>query len=102
MLLHATDQDFNEVVGKKLCIVDFYATWCGPCRMLAQEFDDILQETDKFNIVKVDVDENPELVKQFSIEAMPTLIIFKDGNPQETIMGYRTKDNLMEVMKKYL
>ena len=102
MLIHLEEQKFESVVATKLCLVDFYATWCGPCRMLAQEFELITETTDDFNIVKVDIDEFPELAQQFSIEVVPTMIVFKDGKPTETITGYRTKDELISIMQKYI
>lgn len=102
MLIHASDQDFNEVVSKKLCLVDFYATWCGPCRMLAQEFEDIVDETDDFDIVKVDIDETPETTQKFNIEVVPTMIVFKNGQPVKTLTGYKQKDEIISIMKEFM
>ena len=77
MLIHLEEQKFEDVVASKLCLVDFYATWCGPCRMLAQEFEEIVETTQDFDIVKVDIDEFPALAHQFAIEVVPTMIVFK-------------------------
>jgi thioredoxin 1 len=101
MLIHLEEQKFEDVVASKLCLVDFYATWCGPCRMLAQEFEEIVETTQDFDIVKVDIDEFPALAHQFAIEVVPTMIVFKDGQPVETITGYRTKEELISIMQKY-
>ncbi len=102
MLIYATDQDFNKIVENKLCLVDFYATWCGPCRMLAQELEDIVDETEDFDIVKVDIDETPETTSKFKIDVVPTMIIFKNGQPVKTLTGYMAKQQILEIMKEYI
>lgn len=102
MLLYATDKDFDKIVAHKLCLVDFYATWCGPCRMLAQEFEDIVETNNDFDIIKVDIDESPEITEKFSIDVVPTMIVFKNGQPQKTLTGYRQKNEIIELMKEYM
>ncbi len=71
-------------------LVDFWATWCGPCKMIAPILDEIASENPAFKVVKVDVDLNPELTHKYGIRAMPTLLIFKGGQVVEQIVGAST------------
>ncbi len=80
-----TDKTFNEETDKGLVLIDFWATWCGPCRMQAPILDQLEQEYDEeeFRIAKMDVDENPETPQQFGIMSIPTLMLKKDGQVVE-------------------
>lgn len=90
----------SEVIASDIpVILDFFATWCGPCRMLAPEIEEIAKEFDgKIKVGKVDVDEQPELCDKFGITSVPTVIIFKDGKPAHTSVGYKTKEQLLELI----
>ncbi len=93
-----TRTEFNEIVKEnKLTIVDFFATWCGPCRMLAPELHDLALEHEELNIVKVDVDKLPELAGIYYISAVPTLIFFKEGKILNQVSGYMDKEALEEI-----
>ena len=85
--------------GDKPCIIDFYADWCGPCKMLHP----VLEELDKdgYNIVKVNSDENPEMMKTFGLMGVPSMILYKDGQPVEKTSGYRPKVQLESWLKKF-
>ena len=84
-------------------LVDFWATWCGPCRMIAPIVEEISDELDgSLNVFKVDVDEAEEIAMQFGVMSIPTLMIFKDGKEAERIVGYRSKEDLLSVVQKYL
>ena len=87
-MIIANDNNFNEVVNEDFVLVDFFATWCGPCKMLSLVLDQIKD----VKIVKVDVDESPNLCKQYAIMSVPTLMIFKDGKPVETLVGFMPKE----------
>jgi thioredoxin 1 len=87
-----TDNDFDSAVLKadRPVLVDFWATWCGPCRMIAPIVEQIHVELgDKVKFMKMDIDENPATPMQLGIMSIPTVIIFKDGKPAERTVGYR-------------
>jgi thioredoxin len=87
-----TDSDFDTEVLKsdKPVLVDFWATWCGPCRMIAPIVEQIRGELgEKVKVVKMDIDENPTVPAELGIMSIPTVIIFKDGKPAERTVGYR-------------
>ena len=91
-----TDKTFNEETDKGLVLIDFWATWCGPCRMQAPILDQLEQEYDEeeFRIAKMDVDENPETPQQFGIMSIPTLMLKKDGQVVEKAVGVHSKEQL--------
>ena len=88
------EEDF-EAITKEEVIVDFYADWCGPCKMMGT----ILEELDELNILKLNVDDFPDIARKFGVMSIPTLIKFKDGNEVKKVIGYRTKDELLEDFK---
>jgi len=91
----------TEVIQSDLpVVVDFWAAWCGPCRMQEPVLNEIArQHSDKIKITSVDVDAEPELATRFRIRAIPTLLLFKDGKPVRTLMGFRSKPQLLEEFK---
>lgn len=89
------ESDFYDIIAKDTCIVDFYADWCGPCKMLLP----VLDEIDFTDIIKVNVDEYPEIAKKFGVMSIPTLVFFKDGLEQEREIGYRGIDEIKETFK---
>lgn len=91
----------NEVLNEeKLTVVDFFAVWCGPCQMLAPVLEKISNENDEFKIVKVDIDESVALAMKYSVEVVPTLIIFKGGKIVKTLEGFRSEKELLEELNK--
>ncbi|EUJ32347.1 thioredoxin [Listeria sp. FSL L7-1582] len=98
-----TDADFEKETSEGLVLTDFWATWCGPCRMVAPVLEEIdAEQGDKLKIVKMDVDANQETPGKFGVMSIPTLLIKKDGEVVDTIIGYRPKEELDEVLAKYL
>ncbi|QEN51737.1 thioredoxin [Enterococcus faecium] len=99
-----TDKTFNEETDKGLVLIDFWATWCGPCRMQAPILDQLEQEYDEeeFKIAKMDVDENPETPQQFGIMSIPTLMLKKDGQVVEKAVGVHSKEQLRQMIDQYL
>lgn len=96
-------QNFDEITSKGVVLVDFWATWCGPCKMMAPNVEEIATEyKGKVTFGKVDVDECQELATRFGIMSIPTLIVFKDGEKKEVLVGYRLKMQIAQVLDKYL
>lgn len=94
-----TDSTFDEVVGSadRPVLVDFTAAWCGPCKAIAPVLEDIATEqADRLQVAQIDVDANPRTTLRYEVMSMPTLILFKDGEPQRRLVGARGKHNLLE------
>lgn len=84
-------------------LVDFTAVWCGPCKMLEPILKELADQwVDKMRILKVDVDQNPELAMQYNVMGVPTLMLFQDGKVLERLTGYQPKDRLMKVFQPHL
>lgn len=93
--------NFNEEVlrSEKTVLVDFWATWCGPCRMIAPVLEDLADEYEEtLKVCKVNVDEEPELAAQFHVSLIPTLMIVKNGEIVRTTTGYHTKEQILELL----
>ncbi len=94
-----TDADFQEKALKagRVVLVDFWAEWCQPCKILGPIVEEFAQEyKDKMDIYEMNVDENPETPGQYNILSIPTLIFFKDGNPEKTMVGVHSKEQLKQ------
>jgi thioredoxin 1 len=100
-----TDSNFQSEVlsSEQPVLVDFWATWCGPCRMVAPIVEEIAGEQNgKLKVAKVDVDQNPQVAQQFGVMSIPTLIVFKGGEAVERLVGYMPKAKLMQAIQPHL
>jgi thioredoxin 1 len=98
-----TDRTFDTEVLKSgtPVLVDFWATWCGPCKMIAPVLEEIAGEKDgQLKIAKLDVDQNPESAQKFGVMSIPTLILFKNGQEASRFVGYRSKTQLVQQIEK--
>lgn len=97
------EKNFAEKTAKGVVVVDFFATWCGPCRMMGPILENAKEELgDSVSIFKVDVDENENLARQHGIMSIPTLFVFVDGEIKEKHVGLWMQDDLIETIQKYL
>ena|ERR1041385_8442221 len=100
-----TDSEFEQNVlgSEQPVLVDFWAEWCGPCRMIAPSVEAIAEQYEgKAGVYKMDVDSNPGIPQQFGIRGIPTLIVFKGGQEQERIVGAVTREAIAKVVEKYV
>lgn len=88
--------------NKGVVVVDFFATWCGPCKMLAPVFESVSEELDEAMFVKVDIDQSLELAQKFGISTVPTMMIFKDGQVVDKLVGFMPKDSLKAKVEAHL
>ena len=100
-----TDASFDEDVlqSDKLVLVDFWATWCGPCRMVAPVLQEIAEEhAEELTVAKLDIDQNPKVARDYRVMSVPTLILFKGGQPVKQIIGAKPKAALLKDLAGYL
>jgi thioredoxin 1 len=104
-ILTLTDSTFDEEIkgSDEPVLVDFWAEWCGPCKMIAPVLEEIAGDSEgKLRVGKINVDENLELARRFEVMSIPTLILFKDGEPQHRIIGAKGKGQLLQELEAFL
>jgi len=104
-IVHTSDGSFEAdvVASEKSVLIDFWAEWCGPCKMIAPLLDEVADEyEDKLTVVKLNIDENPNIAQKFGIRSIPTLMIFKGGEPQAQKLGAMSKGQLNEFLDSNL
>ncbi|MCI6164918.1 MAG: thioredoxin [Lachnospira sp.] len=101
-VLHVSKDDFEQEVLKadKPVLVDFWATWCGPCQMLGPIIEEVAKETDAVKVCKVNTDENPELAQKYRVMSIPTLLLFKNGEVAAQSIGFINKAEVKEFMEQ--
>lgn len=98
-IIHADESNFNELISNGKILVDFFATWCGPCKMLSPILEEISSDRSDTKIIKVDVDECQSLAKQFGVMSIPTLILIENGQIKNKKIGFQSKDEIIEWIK---
>ena len=99
MVKNITEQDFNKEIKEGKVLVDCYADWCGPCKMLSPIVDELSDELTDVKFFKLNVDDNQDLAMQYQIMSIPTLLIYEDGKLVNTSVGLKSKDDLKELLK---
>lgn len=99
-LIHITKENFSKEVmeTEKTVLLDFWATWCGPCQMIAPILEEVAEECPDATIGKIDVDEEQELAMSFNISSIPTLIVIKNGKAVDKAVGLRAKNQILEMI----
>ena len=97
-IVHVTKENFDEIVMKsdKKVLLDFWATWCGPCKMLSPILEDIAEERQDLVVGKINIDEEMDLAMKFQVTSIPTLVLLKAGSVVDTAVGYRPKDDVLK------
>ncbi|RSL33002.1 thioredoxin [Salibacterium salarium] len=102
-IVNVSDQSFADETSEGVVLADFWATWCGPCKMIAPVLEEIDSEMgDQVKIAKLDVDENQETAGKYGVMSIPTLLMFKDGEVVEQIVGFQPKEQLVELINKHV
>ncbi len=102
MLKYVNDKSFDEEINKEeLCLVDFYATWCGPCMKLSPILEELANSRAGYQILKVDVTECPNIASRLNIDTIPTICMYKKGKLLEKNIGYMGKNKIIELFEKY-
>ena len=101
MVKEITSENFDSEVmaSGKTCLIDFFAEWCGPCKIMSPIVDEIAEENADITVGKVDVDEAPDLAMQFGVMSIPTIIVFKNGEIAETFIGVTDKESIVNAVK---
>ncbi|CAD2076957.1 thioredoxin [Jeotgalicoccus meleagridis] len=101
-IIEVNDSSFKEEIGSGLTLVDFWAPWCGPCKMIAPILEELAPEVEgKANIAKLNVDDNQATASEYEVMSIPTLILFKDGEPVDKVVGFQPKEQLASLIEKH-
>ena len=101
-VIEINQNEFDEKVSNsdKKVLIDVYANWCGPCKMLSPIIDELANEIDNINFYKLDIDESEDIARRYGIMSIPTLLIFDNGELKEKIVGFKNKEELKEILNK--
>lgn len=100
-VIHVTAENFeNEVIqSDKPVLVDFFAVWCGPCKMLSPIVDEIAEAHPEIKVCKINIDEEPSLAEKYGVMSIPTLVVLKNGEPVRTSVGFKSRDAVLALLK---
>lgn len=98
MVLDLNEKEFDEKVSTGKVLVDCYANWCGPCKMLAPIIEELSGEIDNYTFYKLDVDKNEEIARKYGIMSIPTLLLFEDGELKDKLVGFKNKEELEKIL----
>ncbi len=104
MLKHVNENNFEQEIlqNEKVVLVDFYADWCGPCKMVAPILEKMASENENFDIAKINVDENQSLAMQYRIMSIPNMLVFKNGEVVDEIIGFSPETTILDLINKHL
>ena len=99
-MIHANKENFDSLISNDVVLVDFFATWCGPCKMLTPILEELSNDRSLVKIVKVDIDESMDLAKRYGIMSVPTLLLFKDGKLIANRVGFASKNEIEDWIRE--
>ena len=99
-LIHLEKEDFNHIISTDATVVDFFATWCGPCKMISPIIEKLANDITNVKFVKIDVDKHDDLARIYGIMSIPTLIFFKDGKEVKRHVGFINEDKIKEIINE--
>jgi thioredoxin 1 len=99
MVKELTTKEFDEATKDGLVLIDLFATWCGPCRMLSPIVDEVSEEVPGLKVFKVDVDESPEIAERYNVASIPTLLVLENGDLKNVSVGYVPKQKILDLLK---
>ena len=103
MVKKISQNEFSEVTASEVAVIDFSAAWCGPCKMLVPVLEEVSEEyAGKINFFNIDVDENPDLAREYKIMNIPALLVLKKGEKADMQIGFAPKENIVEFLEKQL
>jgi len=98
MVIDLNEKEFDKKVSTGKVLVDCYANWCGPCKMLAPIIEELSGEIDNYTFYKLDVDKNEEISRKYGIMSIPTLLLFEDGELKDKLVGFKNKEELEKIL----
>lgn len=101
MTIYYNNENINDLIKDGVVVLDFYATWCGPCKMLSPILEELANEMN-LTLVKIDVDMHEELSKEYKVMSIPSVFIYKDGNLINNFVGFKNKEDLKEILSKVI
>ncbi|MFW6145983.1 MAG: thioredoxin [Planctomycetota bacterium] len=101
LVKHLTESDFEQAVSEGWAVVDFWAPWCGPCKMMAPVLDGLAERHPEVTVAKVNVDENAALAARFGVSAIPLLVVLKDGQEVDRLVGVHSAGDLAAVLRRH-
>lgn len=101
-IIEGKDFETEVVKNEKLVLVDFFATWCMPCKMLGPVLEQVSQKVgDEFDVIKLDIDQNMELARKYGVMSIPTMVVMKGGEEVDRVVGFRQADQIIEAVRKH-